>query len=582
VKGPSGTLYGLAIAGVVNLKTIKPESGKTSIGQEVIVGSYGLRRYTTHFQMGGERSSLLVNYGYQKSDGFMSHNASTKKFVNAAGDFQLNSKQSINTYFGYSNSYDERGGELSISQYTNKDYSGNPVYIKNNAHSEIIGFRAGVGHTYNFNNNISNTTTVFGSGITNNSSSAAGWTDKDPVNYGLRSTFDTRFSLGEGVGLSGITGVEAQQQRAQVIGYAMIADSTNLAGYNRIGFARSNQYTISGTSSVFTEWTLSLPKDLSFIAGVGVSHMKIELNDRFYVATAARVATKFKRSYGELVAPHFAINKVFNKQVSIYASYSKGFKTPVSAYFYIPFVTGAPGTGVLNTALKPEAGTQYEAGAKGALFNSKLRYEVALFDALFSNKMTAVAVPLNSTTTAYSYIVNGGKQDNKGIEASIKYTVFESDKAFFSTIRPFANLAYSKFKYVDFKFQALNAARTAVIETDYSGKTVAGVPPVTANVGIDVMTQTGIYANAYYTYRDPMLFTSDGLNKTESYNLVNGKIGLRRGLSAHFDLDAYFGVNNITGTQYYYMVFVNQLPDAYLPAPYKANYFGGINLKYNF
>ena len=26
----------------------------------------------------------------------------------------------------------------------------------------------------------------------------------------------------------------------------------------------------------------------------------------------------------------------------------------------------------------------------------------------------------------------------------------------------------------------------------------------------------------------------------------------------------------------------NQLPDAYLPAPYKANYFGGINFKYNF
>jgi iron complex outermembrane recepter protein len=53
-------------------------------------------------------------------------------------------------------------------------------------------------------------------------------------------------------------------------------------------------------------------------------------------------------------------------------------------------------------------------------------------------------------------------------------------------------------------------------------------------------------------------------------------------LSNHFDADLYFGINNITGTQYYYMVFVNQLPDAYLPAPNKANYFGGINLKYNF
>jgi iron complex outermembrane receptor protein len=123
-KGPSGTLYGLAIAGVVNLKTVRPEKGKTSVGQDVMIGSYGLQRYTTHFQMAGEHSSLLVNYGKQKADGYMSHTNSEKDFVNIAGDFQPNEKQSINTYFGYSNSYDARGGELTITQYNNFDYTG--------------------------------------------------------------------------------------------------------------------------------------------------------------------------------------------------------------------------------------------------------------------------------------------------------------------------------------------------------------------------------------------------------------------------------------------------------------------------
>src|ERR1700755_1319711 len=37
IKGPSGTLFGQAIAGAVNLKTITPEKGKTIIGQEVLV-----------------------------------------------------------------------------------------------------------------------------------------------------------------------------------------------------------------------------------------------------------------------------------------------------------------------------------------------------------------------------------------------------------------------------------------------------------------------------------------------------------------------------------------------------------------
>jgi iron complex outermembrane receptor protein len=578
-KGPSGTLSGLAIAGVINLNTVKPDPCMTSMGQEVQVGSYGLKRFTTSFQTANEHSSLLANYGHQESDGFMSHTASTKQFVNLAGNFQLGPKQSLFSYFGYSKSYDQRGGELTIDQYNNRDYSGNPEYIKRNAHSEVTSFRAGLGHSYQFNKNISNTTTVFGTAMNTNASSAGGWTDKDPVNFGLRSVIDTKFPLNNEVVLSGITGVETQHQYAQTMGYTMVADAADPNGYWVVGAMRSNQSTYTGTSSLFTEWTLSLPREISITAGLGWSNMNIELNDRFYVANSTN-PRQYKKSYSNMLSPHIAINKVFNKQLSLYASYSKGYKAPVSSYFFIP------ATGKLNTSLKPEVGDQYEVGSKGLLFHDKLSYQVAVFDALFSNKMTAVAVPLDgsATTTAYSYVANGGKQDNKGIEALLKYTAYESYKGFVKAVKPFANFAYSDFTYKDFKFQKFKAGsnNTAVDTVDYSGKDVAGVPRVTFNIGLDVLTSYGFYGNAYYAYRDAMPITSDGKEMTDSYSLLNAKLGLRRMLSNHFDADLYFGVNNITGTQYYYMVFVNQLPDAYLPAPNKANYFGGINLKYNF
>src|SRR6187397_959153 len=93
VKGPTGTLYGQAIAGAINFKTLTPEKGKTSIGQDIMFGNYGLQRYTTHLMVGGERSSILLNYGKQKSDGFSIHNKSHKDFVNFAGDFRPNEKQ---------------------------------------------------------------------------------------------------------------------------------------------------------------------------------------------------------------------------------------------------------------------------------------------------------------------------------------------------------------------------------------------------------------------------------------------------------------------------------------------------------
>lgn len=606
VKGPSGTLYGLAIAGVVNIKTIKPERGKTTVGQEVLIGNYGLQRYTTQFAMGGERSSFLVNYGHQKSDGFTIHNASHKDFVNVAAEFAPNTKQTINTYFGYSNSYDERSGELTTAQYERGDYSGNIEYIKRNAHSNVYTFRAGAGYTYQFNNNIATTTTVFGTGFNSNASSAGGWTDKLALNLGLRSTFDTRFSVGNGTSLSGITGVETQRQNAQTIGYGMIdplgsthvwklGDPYFIIGSTATGNngTTSNVYATTATSSLFTEWTLSLPKDFSITAGIGWSNMKINLDDRFYNAAQPDKPAHYDTTYNPGVSPHVAINKVFSKEVSVYASYNRAYKAPVSSYFYIPYALNNAETGLVNRYLKPEVGDQFEIGTKGALLNGKLAYQLAVFDAMFKNKLTTVAVP-NPTNTAtfYSYVVNAGKQDHKGVEALLKSTVYQSSTGFFSAIMPFANLTYSDFKYKDYRYQSVGKTVTTPVKDsaltlDYSNHSVAGVSKWVANIGVDFTTRPGIYGNVNYLYRDGFPVTSDGLVNgapyhITSYSLLNAKLGYRHTLSAHFDLDAYFGINNISGTKYPIMVFVNQLPDAYIAAPRNAVYFGGMNLKYIF
>ncbi|MDB5202521.1 MAG: TonB-dependent receptor [Ferruginibacter sp.] len=587
VKGPAGSLYGLAIAGVVNLKTMKPEAGKTSLGQDVLFGNYGLQRYTTHFTMGTDHSSLLLNYGHQKSDGFTIHNASRKDFVNVAGDFQPSVKQSFNAYFGYSNSYDERSGELTLTQYNNDDYSGNIEYIKRNAHSNVYSVRAGLGHIYKFNDYISNNTTVFGTSFNSNASSAGGWTDKSSTNLGLRSTFETKFSLRNNINLSGVTGVETQRQNAQTIGYTMIDPIVTTPAhvwkygdpYFIIGATTSNVYTTTATTSAFTEWTLALPKDLSVTAGVGISNMLIKLDDRFYVANKP---THYDTTYKRMVSPHVAINKVFNKQFSLYGSYSKGYKAPVSAYFFIPFAAAfGPQTGIVNNKLKPEMANQFEIGSKGALAHGKISYELAFFNAIFSDKMTTVAVPYNSSTTLYSYVTNGGKQDNKGIEALVKYTVLESTKGFFRTVSPFANFTYSDFTYKNYPFHIIAPGNKDSI-VDYSGKAVAGVAKYVANLGIDVSTAPGVYANVNYMYKDGMPITSDGINRTGSYNLLNAKLGIRRSISAHFDVDAFVGGNNLTNTKYPIMIFVNQLPDAYIAAPRNANYYGGLTLKYNF
>ena len=591
VKGPSGTLYGLAIAGVVNLKTVKPTKGKTAISQDVLLGNYGLQRYTTRFETSGENSSILVNYGSQKSDGFTIHNASQKKFVNFIGEFQPSAKQNITTYFGYSNSYDERSGELTITQYENQDYVGNIEYIKRNAHSQVYSVRAGVSHVYNFTKNITNTTTVFGTGFSSNASSAGGWTDKSSTNLGIRSTFDTKLSLKNGITLSGITGVETQFQNATTVGYTMVknpSDPNTVWQYYTngnpyywiVGASTSNVYTTTSTTSLFTEWTLALPKDITITTGIGLSNMKITLDDKFYNAATPSKTRLYDASYNKMASPRIAINKVFNKQFSVYASYSKSYKAPVSSYFYIPYAVGFSESGVVNTNLKPEIGNQFEIGTKGNSLNGNLTYQLAIFNTIFSDKMTTVAVPYNSTTTLYSYVTNGGKQNHKGVEALVKYTAYQSAKGFFKTIIPFVNATYSDFKYEDYIFQSF--AGTTVTTVDYSNQAVAGVPKFVGNIGVDLATNCGFYGNVNLFYKDGMPITSNGMYNASSYSLLNAKIGYQKSFLKHFEVDVNFAINNINNTQYPMMVFVNQLPDAYVAAPLKANYFGGATVKYIF
>jgi iron complex outermembrane receptor protein len=582
-KGPSGTLYGLAPGGVVNLQTQQAASGQMYVAQNFTAGSYGLIRSTSTIAIGGSKSSILVNYGHQQFGGFTPHTKSHKDFVNVSTNFNNGSKQIFTTYFGFSDSYDERNGELSIGQYDTLDYSGNQGYIKNDAHSYVRTFRAGIGHTYLFTKNIANTTSVFGTAQSIDQSSGGGWTDKYPLNYGLRSVFTTKFDLGKKIILSGITGIEMQKMNAITLGYGMSADSTNLGGYNTITSLRSNQATINSTYHYFTQWTATFPFGISATAGVGVSNQNLRLEDRLWGLSnnhPDNLKQKvYEAKYNNLISPTFSVNKKIGQFASVYASYSVAYKAPVAANILIST------TGQLNTELKPEKGTQIELGTKGSFFDNRLFYTIAVFNAQFTDKFTTVAVqnPAN-TVTLYSYLVNAGTLNNKGLEVLVKYNVMKNDKGFIKSLRPFANVAYSDFKYGDFNYQRIGKNvnnKDSLIIDNYTGKQVAGVAPLVFNAGVDIDTKIGLYGNVNFNYRSAMYFTSDGLNETDPYHLLNAKIGFKKSI-AKFEFDIHAGANNITSTQYYQMVFVNQLPDAYIPAPNKINFYGGINLKYNF
>lgn len=602
VKGPAGTLYGQAIAGAINLWTVLPENGKTTLGQELQVGNYGLRRTTTTLRSANEKAALLLNYGHQRSDGFAWHNSSQKDFVNFLYTARPSDWQSVSTYIGFSDSYDERLGELTPSQWAAGDYSGNIEYLRRNAHSHVTTFRAGVMHQYAMTTQLSNTTSVFGTGFRSDVSSAGGWTDKSSINYGLRSSFDFRKSLAPTITLSGITGIELQRQDAQVVGYSMKQSplDTSTTGWNFsrpywvINAAISNTAYVTSPTLLFTQWSLNFAKDLSLTAGISYNRQRILLNDRFNSATPTRPAL-FDTVYKGMLSPYLSVNKVFDKRFSLYASFSTGYKAPVSSYFFITTPTivnpPMPATARVNGSLRPEKGTQIELGSKGTLLGNALQYQLAFFRTTFTNKMTSVAVPLNNTATAYSYVINGGEQLHQGVEFSIKCTTLEQGKRSSISFTPFMNFAIADFTYGD-NFKFVTGSTVATLDTfNYSGLSVFGTPRISGAAGVDLDAAFGGYATVSAIYKGGFSYAMEKISNnpkafavrtTEAYALVNLKIGYRKQLTKKWKTDASIGINNLTGVNYPLMVFVNQLPDAFTPAPPRAVWFAALTINYFF
>ena len=142
-------------------------------------------------------------------------------------------------------------------------------------------------------------------------------------------------------------------------------------------------------------------------------------------------------------------------------------------------------------------------------------------------------------------------------------------------------MTISSFKYDNYSFHYKGKVLIDSV-VNYDGKDVAGVPKVIANIGIDVSTNPGLYANIAWYHKDGFPITSDNINNTKAINLLNAKVGYKTNISRHFGIDAFIVMNNLTNNRYPITVFVNQLPDAYLTGPTKANFFGGLNLRYIF
>jgi len=569
IKGPASSLYGSGIGGVLKMYTLKPATYGTRISQEALAGSYGLFRTNTRIEYADEKSSVMLNYGHQNYDSYRIQSGSKKDFVSFIGDFHSNDKQTLSVYAAYNNSNDQLAGQLDSIQFAQRKDTGEVPYLKNKGYVSFESYRAGISHNYQFSKHVNNLTSAWFTGYKQSQAFAVGLSSNLAQNLGARTAFGLNFT-GRTITLNGSIGAEYQKTNSFKKSYGLA---------NNVPGALTGDIELSAMQyNIFTQWELTLPQGFMVTAGVSNNYIEYSITDR--LTNSANPTHKDQsghKTFTPVLTPQINVLKSLNENVSVYAGVSKGYSPPVSGQVIIPQISQ------VNTGLRPEKSVQYETGAKGSLLHKNLSFQVAVFNMEITDKLTSQAVTDNTGTVLYSITTNAGKQQNRGIEAEVNYTIRPAKPRVFSLIQPFVSYTYSSFTYKQFRSDNNNNAKTI----DYSGNKASGVPPQLLNAGVDFISRWGVYLNTTLQYVDKMPITYDNRHYADDYTLLQAKLGYRHAIGQHFQLDVFAGGNNLTGSRYYTMVFLNAnfsgaSPNIYLPGAYKANWYGGFNLNYKF
>ena len=273
----------------------------------------------------------------------------------------------------------------------------------------------------------------------------------------------------------------------------------------------------------------------------------------------SRPSSTQERIFKNQLAPHIAVLKQLEKNVSVYGSVARGFSPPTVSEVL-------RSDGLFGTNLQPEDGMDYEVGIKGTLLRNKLYFDVSGF--IFDLKNTIVQ---RIDTNGVYYYVNAGSTKQNGVETYASYQLVDMPHHFISSANVWGSFAWHDFHYGNFK----------QLSADYSKNELPGAAPNVVVAGLDLMSKTGCYMNVTYNYTDKIALNDANSSYTSSYNLLGIKLGYKKDFIKKIRAEIFVGADNIFDTKYSLGNDINAAAGRYYNAAPGRNYYAGLAFRFD-
>lgn len=252
--------------------------------------------------------------------------------------------------------------------------------------------------------------------------------------------------------------------------------------------------------------------------------------------------------------PSLGINYKSNSFNRFFVNVSTGFETPTLN----EFGSSPIGSG-FNKNLKSQNSINYELGFSKKSINNKFKLDLIYFNTSTKNEVLPYE---DSQFPGQVFYNNAGKTQRSGIEFSGSYN-YNNFWNFNSSI------SIGRYLFDEFIDN----------EKNYSGNKIPGVPEKTMFFNVNYKNESKLSVSLQLKVIGDLYANNSNSVKVDGFNRLNLKIS--KGINyKKITIDPFLIFKNILGTSYYDNIRINAFGARYYEPAAKANFYGGIKIKF--
>lgn len=557
IKGPTSSIFGAGLGGSINLYSKTEREDKSQIKLNSQYGSFNTNKNTLQASVSNKRSSIFATLSNLTSNGYRENGNYRRNSALINGNLNIGKTGKLSFLANFTKLKAFIPSSVNETTLINNPEAADVSWSQAKGYESYDRGILGVSYTQNLIKNLENTTSVFASFRDGYEPRPFDILEENRISTGLRTKFNLETKLLEiptAISFGGEFYTEFYKTGNFKNLYKNFPNTGSVQG-DRISKNQQDR----NYSNFFLQTNFSLTEKWTVEAGANLNTTKYSLTDQFNAAADHQSGVyRFKST----ISPRIATSYEIERGKNIFASVSQGFSIPTVSETLTP-------EGMINTDLKAETGTNYEAGFKGNWFGNKLYTEVAVYAIQVENLLVAQRVAEDQ------YVgMNAGKSTHKGLEFQANYR-FDLSSQF--GLQPYASFAINQFKFKEF----INE------DQDFSGNKLPGIPDYTLNFGLDINIKKrfDLFTNFRRVGEIPLDDANSGY--ANSYQVFNLKAAYHFKFFKKIHLNIYGGINNLFDEKYAASILTNAVgfggnaPRYYYPGT-ERNFYGGLQTSFKF